>query len=146
MSATIVEMMLSEIRENMDKYIRDYQQKAEHIAWLAAARQFPNRSESDAFSEAISRAKSADAVLAMIEVFGVSHPSLRNRLKSYAHEIAMLGSTLYLSAECDVIYEAVTYLESSDFLRAAGEFSAGTICGDYPAPCNCDNTATHNGH
>jgi hypothetical protein len=28
----------------------------------------------------------------------------------------------------------------------AGPASAASVCGDWPAPCNCDDPVTHNGH
>jgi len=145
MSSTIVEMMFSEIRENMEKYVADYQRNAANIARLASIRQFPSSFETDALNETTARAKGAESVLALLEVFGTDTVTIRPRLDHHMRTL-VLGGSITTNQEIMPIFETLSYIDSADFLRAAGELDDDVVCGDYPAPCNCDDPSTHNGH
>lgn len=135
-------------QDSMEAYVRNYQRSALHITALATDDKFPTALEITDLMKVTELAKGASKVLLVLEAYEYGRlieiiPRLRHHLNRAISDPSKTAQFL------KPISEAVRFFEAEERklnALANAEADPDAICGDYPAPCNCDDPETHNGH
>ena len=80
------------------------------------------------------------ALKALDDLIDQPHPELYRR----SDEERLRGKREGIKLALSYLDEYVRYNEADT--RFCQGMMTAQMCGDYPAPCNCDDPRTHNGH
>ena len=138
-----IDNVIADVVTQMESRVETYKTQAQAFADRAMNGNFPSSFASAALVESQARAEGAYKVLLVVSAYDnnvdVMVSLLRNRL-----EDAIFSNVILTNQEIFPIYESLKAIEAA-CARHATE-SSENVCGDFPAPCNCDDSRTHNGH
>ena len=140
---SITENVIARVNAQMENIDLEYKLRAEAVNKQILNGGFPSAFESAGLVEAQARAEGAFTVRLTIESHGNDVDMVIKRLQSRLHS-AICSNVILTNQKIRPIYEALIAIEAG---KAEEESAIGgaVICGDFPAPCNCDNPITHSG-